>query len=344
MLDTVWLLLDDYTIKDRASIGLDIGGGSEDNANKLLFMDKSGPVLGKKAYVNSRLSTGGSWHFDIKYHGPGAYTMLHFSLPKIHHGDNFYGTGREGSKAALDMIEKDMVDQFGIEVDLLKARLSRVDMNYNVELDKPFSNYVHLLQALTKSLLALDDDLKTYVYRTGSKRRLTVIYDKIKEMAQHIDDLSKYPDYVMRIEPRLQKAQTVKAALGIETMGQLLENDGYNAAKVYMLDTIHKNVFNYTPGRMKQLMVDSLINQAKQFDDERNQWMMFIKALGIKTLIEEGGIDVAKQVARAVSNDRSYRTRRRDIDKVSTDFDIQSIDIESLYKELKDKIPPAMAV
>jgi hypothetical protein len=342
MLDTISLLLDKYSIKDRHYIGLDVGEGSEENKNKSLFVDESGPVFGKKAYVNSKVSTGGSWHFDIKYHGPAAHALVHFSLPKIHHGENFYAVGREASKSALYMVKQDMA-QYGIETNLFEARVCRVDMNYDIELDYPFINYVHLLQALTKSPLALDSDVGFYVFKTGSLRRRNVIYDKIKEMGQHTDDLSEYPEFVMRIESRLQKAQTVKKALGIETIGQLLEIDGYNTAKTYMLDTIHNKIFNYTPGPMKQLMVDSLIGQAIQFEGKRNSWGNFIKTMGIKALIEEGGIDMAKTVAKSISNtDRSYRTRKSDIEKISTDFEIQTKDLESLYRELKGKISPTL--
>lgn len=341
MLDTVQLILDSYRIPDRACINVSKGEGKAIENNKHLFTDRAGPVTGMKAYINSTLPTGGTWALDIKSLGPHCLSMVHFSVPKAHCGNNFFSVGREGARAVIDTIERDMA-QKGIEgVELLSARIARVDLAHNVELEHSFAHYAHLLQALTRSTLALDNDTQAYAYQTGTRRRLTVVYDKIAEMAQKGYDLADFPPNVMRLETRVQKAQTVRAALGLGTVRELLGQEGYNMANGYMLRTIHNKVLNYEPGAMKQLMVESLKAQAEQFKEAGGQvWGNFTKALGIKALLAEGGLEVALDLARAVSdNDRVYRRRRSEIQKVATDFQVQVKDLETLYREIKTKVP-----
>lgn len=350
MIDTVFFYLTDYEIEPKAQVKIETlpYSPAQDSSpvNPLLYRDTSGRIYeGRKAYINAELA-GGSWHFDLKRNSDTSLCFVHFSIPKIHsRGSNFYSAGREGSHAAIKAVETDM-RRYGVNTDLMKAQVSRIDLAHDIHPEHSFSHYIPLLKLLMNTAPVFDTDRETLCMRSGSKRRALVIYDKIREMHDKGQDTSPYPENAIRFEYRLQKAQSVYSQIGVNTAGELVDKDTYHNIKAELYRQLHDRLYSYEPGSMGVLVAKQLEEQLEHYRDKGGKYLdRYLKDLGLKALMEQAGRAVVEEVFRSdcdmdtdKGKKRFYRIRSN-MKRIEQDFGIQAQDLEKLYQELKGKTP-----
>jgi len=357
MIDTLFLYLTDYEIEPKAQVKINTlpysPAQESPSVNPILYRDTSGRAYeGSNAYINAELA-GGSWHFDLKRKGDVSLCFVHFSVPKIHNrGSNFYSAGREGSTAAIKAVETDM-RWYGVNTDLMKAQVSRVDLAHTIQPEYSFAHYVPLFRLLMNTAPVFDTDTGTVCMRAGSSRRALVIYDKIKEMQDKGQDTSPYPEKAIRFEYRLQKAQAVRSQIGVNTTSELMDKDTYHNVKAELYRQLHDRLYRYEPGNMGVLVANHLQEQLGHFKGRGGKRYTYnwLVALGYQVLLEKAGRAVVEEVFRkdcqpevSEAGRKRFQRHKSELKKVEQDFGIQSQNLERLYQELKDKTPVPMFV
>ena len=74
----------------------------------------------------------------------------HFSVPKVHNGENYYSVGRDGTQAVIKNFG-DLLEDTGIKTNIDRAHFSRIDTFKNVITDEPFMTYSPLFSSLKAS-------------------------------------------------------------------------------------------------------------------------------------------------------------------------------------------------
>jgi hypothetical protein len=150
MLDTVKVFIPDYSIKPDNNLEVQparFNAGTGEKLNEsLLFQNSSGMnFYGSRAFLNSE-----KFNLDLKPYAfaeHGTACFLHFSVPKVHYGDNYYSVGEQGTEAVFNQVEKELAEN-GFNCSLKEADFSRIDTFKNIEPEEPFETYSALFSLL----------------------------------------------------------------------------------------------------------------------------------------------------------------------------------------------------
>jgi len=219
MLDTVKLCLNDWEIKKGSPLliqpsPLNYGTGELTSCYPLWRNEEGEMEMGSKAYLNTQ-----SLNVDIKpFSQGGVQCFVHFSIPKIHNGENYYSVGKEGTQAVLKKVEGELKEA-GINTNIEEASLSRVDTFQNVITEEPFLSYSPLFSLLQASRKLRRDYGSTFLW-SNTQQELCV-YDKIEEMQKRKIDTSSYPAQTMRFEWRLLNKKKIENAIGFSKVKEL---------------------------------------------------------------------------------------------------------------------------
>jgi len=146
---------------------------------------------------------------------------IKFSLPKLLMENNYQPLSYEEMRAALGQVE-DLVRRIGVNIEVEKAGLCRLDLFRNVVMDEPSRSYAPIFKTIYIPYVT------TQSYANGvqlrNKSQSLTIYDKLAQLEAKGRSTLGVPQNALRVEWQLKKARKVQDKLGIKTVGDLLAN------------------------------------------------------------------------------------------------------------------------
>lgn len=350
MLDTVKLCLNDWEIKKGSPLliqpsPLNYGTGELTSCYPLWRNEEGEMEMGSKAYLNTQ-----SLNVDIKpFSQGGVQCFVHFSIPKIHNGENYYSVGKEGTQAVLKKVEGELKEA-GIHTNIEEASLSRVDTFQNVITEEPFLSYSPLFSFLHASRKIKRDYGSTFLW--SNTQQELCIYDKIAEMQKRKIDTSSYPSQTMRFEWRLLNKKKIENAVGFSRVRELPSNWGVFREKYR--EAWKKDIFNMNVEEVKILSAEQVRNLLEIFrnESERNYIDNLFNFWGTYRAGVEFGIEPLKIAIREIEEERGadkktinmkvYRVGKK-IQEAIRKYElhmgrVKSKTIADLYRELQGKI------
>jgi len=309
MLDTVKVYIPEFDIASDSSIEVQparFNAGTGEVVNEFpLFRTVSGKVFkGSRAFLNTDL-----FNLDIKplYSTIGCF--CHFSVPKVHNGENYYSVGEQGTEAVFNLVEAEL-RKCGFYTNLKNAQLSRIDTFKNIEPEEPFETYSALFGLLNASRRIKRSFGTTYMV-TNSQQEFCV-YDKLAEMQLHKIDTSNFPE-TMRFEHRLLNKQKISSVLGFTQVAEVFKG-GYAVIREKQKESWKENLFKYSVEEVIQLGSQELALEMEYFARKhgRNWFGYFLKSYGSFHLAQFAGVEVVEKALNCFEPDRMkvYRMKK----------------------------------
>lgn len=346
MLDTIKLQLKDYEVTGNSTLEVQparyVSGTGEVVSEFPLFRNSTGRTFyGSKAFLNNE-----KWNLTLKpvsYSTSGTACFLHFSIPKIHNGNNFYSVGEFGTEAVFNLVEQELAEN-GINTNLQRAELSRVDTFKNIQAEQSFDSYSTLFQLL-KCNRGIKRDYGTTFLLSNSQQEFTV-YDKIVEMQNRGISTSEFPENTQRYEHRLLNRNKIKSVYGFSSVNDIFRG-GYEVIRQKQVESWKQSLFSYSVEEVVSLGSKQLEQEMAFFKNKFGstwfQW--FLKSYGAYYLARFAGVEVVKTALESLEADRMkvWRTvklleqAKREIDFAKTEQNSQKT-VAELYLELKQKV------
>lgn len=248
------------------------------------------------------------WNFREEEQVQGVFVQT--SLPRLLNENNFNQLTKDQEYKAIKKLQEDL-SIHGIDTDINKAKLSRLDTFTNIATDLPFYSYSSLFDLMECSRLkqiAWNDE--SYLWK--NKEQQIIVYDKIKEL------LSKDPELrtgknknIMRIENRLLKKRKIESSLKLLTVEELLDN--YSDVKEFHKKEVTKKIFRYDFNDIKTLTENKVEAQLyfckNNFSDK---WLDgFLKMEGMRSIIEVGSVDFLLEKIETLDSDKKETAIRK---------------------------------
>lgn len=341
MLDTVKLLLEDYTVSPDNRLTVQPSSYIEGTGEKLseypLWRKGGGSVYGSKAYFNNP-------HLNLSiqpFKGSGVQAFLHFSVPKVYHGDNYFSVGREGTQAVLKIIEAELREA-GVRTDIQEASLSRVDTFNNLISEEPFLSYAPVFSLLSGSRQQRRDYGSTFLWENTQQE--LCVYDKCKEAENRGILAGTYPAQSMRMEYRLLNKRKIDKTLGFCTVKELPER--WDTVKEKHLSAWRK-LFSYEVEEVEIMASRQVSGELKYYKEKygRNYLDYYLRAVGSLTLATVAGVDIVRLALESLESERTkvWRAVKR-LDQAKAELELireepsSKKTLSTLYLELKEKI------
>jgi len=345
MLDTVKVLVPEYDIASNSSLEVQparFNAGTGEVLNEFdLFKTATGKKFkGSRAFLNTEL-----FNLDIKPYSftpSGTACFLHFSVPKVHYGENYYSVGEEGTEAVFKLVEQEL-RKHGFYCNLQEAQLSRIDTFKNIEPSEPFETYSALFSLLNASRRIKRSFGTTYMV-TNTQQEFCV-YDKLKEMQLHKLDTSGFPN-TMRFEHRLLNKNKINSIVGFTQVADLFKG-GYAVIKDKQKESWKKNLFKYEVEEVIQLGSKQLAQEMQCFESKHgSRWFSyFLKAYGAFHLAQFAGIEVVEKALLEMEAERTKVWRmKKTLEEAEQELlfyrnePVSKKTYASLYTELKEKV------
>jgi len=345
MLDTVKVYIQDYSISDSSELKIQpaqVVAGTGEVLNEVeLFRTSAGKSFhGSRAFLNTE-----KWNLDLKPFGSeylGISCFLHFSVPKVHNGENYYSVGEQGTEAVFNQVEKELQEN-GFSCSLKEADFSRIDTFKNIEPEEPFETY----SALFSLLHARRGVKRSYgtTYMVTNTQQEFCVYDKLKEMQIHKINTSAFPE-TMRFEHRLLNKRKINSVYGFSQVADMFKG-GYAVIRDKRQESWKNNLFKYSVEEVVQLGSKELAQEMKYFYSShgRNWFGYFLKSYGAFYLAQFAGSEVVELALQEFEPDRMkvYRAKKtleeaerellfyRKEEKTNKTY-------ASLYQELQEKV------
>ena len=315
MIDTLKVHLEDIEVKDGANLIIqpspyDVGTG-ELLADYPLYQDEAGKVIsGAKGYINNE-----RWNLTLRA-GLREGAFVHFSIPKLINGNNFYPTSREQASEAISQVGRELWDS-GVHCEINEGEMSRVDTFGNIQTEEAYSAYTPLFN-LMKAKRQYKRDYGTTFSWMNTQQELT-IYDKLEEMRRRGGMTEGYPDRTMRFEYRLLNKRKIQNILGFSAVKDIPERwddigEKYKSAW-------REHIFRLGVNDVELLAGEQIESELRHFKAKfgRNYFDKYLKAFGaysLSKLVTEEGLRLALE---SIERDHNFEARRK---KVSRALDV----------------------
>jgi len=348
MLDTVKVYIPEgeYSISDTSRIEVQpakIVAGTGEKLNEFqLFKTIAGRNhYGSKAFLNHAL-----FNLDLK---PLHFTenksigcFLHFSVPKVHNGNNYYSVGEQGTEAVFNHVEAEL-KKYGFYTNLNNAYFSRIDTFKNIEPEETFETYSALFGLLNASRKVKRSYGTTFL--VSNTQQEFIVYDKLKEMEIHKIDTSSFPN-TMRFEHRLLNKNKINSIVGFTQVADLFKG-GYAVIKDKRKESWRDNLFKYSVEEVVQLGSAQLAQELDWFEQRHGShyFSWFLKSYGAFHLAQFAGVEV---VEKALEIKEAERTKVWRAIKTLKEAEAELLmyrqehnsdkTYATLYEELKEKV------
>jgi len=344
MLDTIKLRLNKWDIKAGANLTIKQGNidfQTGEIKQKLLFMDStSRTIKGSGAYLNTP-----KINFDISPLRESVFAFVSFSMPKQLHETNYDAITEVELEPAIDHVQEELY-QNGIETDLSRAFISRLDINKDIQPEESIESYAKLFSLLSASRTKNKKTYNATGWLMTNARTEYAIYDKLEEMRASDRITDGLPD-TLRFEHRCLTSDKVKEFYKFTTIADL-KKYGFSAFEKKQADTWRDNFFKHDIEEIECLVESQLRMELQYFQAKhgRNYFQAYLKFRGAYLLAtSDGGIEVVKKALKNIESDRLkiYRAEKfmneavLCIEKLSP-TPINKKSLASLYNELKEKV------
>ncbi len=349
-LDKVQLLLPASEVSFRPDFPAEVGtsynaGTGEHERERDLFWNGDKFVRGSKAWLNNS-----NFHLEIVPHrdNDSSVFMLHFS-GGAYSDDNSEPMDYERTFRALCGIQSELL-QLGCSADLIAAKITRLDLARNVELDFPVSSYdlaFGLVKCRKRVNMVQHGPTGFYL---GNKQWEFGGYDKGAEMLEKGIELAACPENTLRAEMRYKKSATVRAATGCETPKDLSRN-WENFAPAFKA-SLERDVFKakIEANLDRNVAIDTLFEIVRRSGLKRES-AAFYRHLGQMQLVMLVGAEEAtRRVVEEFNIDTSSATGARQAARIrqghiDADTSLKAHAgtatgalVKDLYRELKERV------
>jgi hypothetical protein len=343
MLDSIKLCLDGYKITDdldvdvfQPTVNTKTG---ELRGHYPLLRSGSDWIRGSKAVCNLE-----ELRVTLKPFTPSEPDHIgcwaEFSVPKVVDGSNYQPADFETTKAAFASVQKQLKTQ-GIETDILKATISRLDVCKGVLTSQPYQAYAPVLGRLQGTRMATRDYGTTFLWHNGSHE--ICAYDKIEEMKRRKKNISRLPKNCVRFEYRMLTGRKLNDVLGFRTAADLIE--GFDQVKPGYITAMKKQLFRFSPAELEIRTVQDFKEDllALKRAGKRNYVAEFllIQGRGVVAQNNEAFITAVEEVSdsRATLGRTKNMLRQAQIDALSLQRESTSkLTHGDLYRELEREV------
>lgn len=234
MTDSIRLAIyDDFSISPKNSIVVEPGRviykqGEVERVDEFdLFAWENGSIQkGRKAYMNTEILQASIKQILNPQTGESKRRLsVQFSVPRILGRYNLFGTTQGETLKAVEEAKK-IVKESGINTNLDKAKIARMDLAANIEVEEDVSLYIHLLSRLQHTRI-----FKKVIYQgetvfLRNRKRQLVAYNKVAEMMSKIKGVpfSIQKMKILRFESRAMNKDKVKDWYNIESVEEFEDN------------------------------------------------------------------------------------------------------------------------
>jgi hypothetical protein len=239
------------------------------------------------------------------------------------------------------------LSELGCDFPIDDARLVRVDLAKNPELNRAVASYTPVLGAFGARKSVDKQDFGGTGFLMRNTQRQIAFYDKGAEMHAKGLDLAECPVNTLRAECRLMKGRVVRETLGAGTLPELL--GGWEKIPSAYLGSLERDVFR---PKMEEKIGASLDfwDEARFIMDSafERKWLAFTRDVGVLLLVERFGLEFAKEfVAFELVDDSTTPAGKRQIKRMHTELEkaafaikmsdsqAQGTPLQELYRELK---------
>jgi hypothetical protein len=278
-------------------------------------------VTGARAYLNSE-----HWNVTVQPRGEHAplspVCLVSFSAGKLVTGSNYEPADFATVKAASKQLESELRDA-GIETNIERAKLTRLDACRNLSMDEPFKAYHPALKIIRVTRTENFDYGTTYLIKNGVHQ--TCFYDKRVEMKRKKRKLDGLPANCLRVERRLMTGRKIRDVLGFGTVGELLE--GFEQVALAYKSALKKQVFKHSPEEIHTLTAREIGAQLDQFKARGRRYYVrdYFFAKGVAAHI--GDMDAVLLAVSNLTESRATQARLRH------QIEVAQVDALSLRKE-----------
>ena len=266
MIDTIKLKLNRLVVKDSAE--LKINNFPEELSNTFpnigynLFTTESGnKYYGKSAFFN-----GENFHLDVIHYG----SFIHLSIPKYLVVDhNYYNVSQAEARRCFNRINDDLI-KHGLQTDILKSQLCRIDLFIDISTKFPFNYYKPLFEKLHGNRLKYTT-WGTTVYFSNSRWEIS-IYDKKSQLKGKRIEIPDMPENVMRFEIKLKGKLKCNEVLKMVTLNELLNS--WNSLMPLFKKILTESIFSvYSPSQETQNSIPRYIELTENhFNTNNRHW------------------------------------------------------------------------
>lgn len=204
----------------------------------------------------------------------------------------------------LVSIQKDLKSN-GIELDYEKAKVTRLDVAHNINLNYPLNSYSNVFDSYQgkRQIKKVHDDTRYW----GNKENQFTIYDKMKElMNRDLGDMP--PSQICRGEMRLLNKDCVKRIFNSNSLGNIISDEelyvdvfnGYVKDKIFRENQLTNVQIDF--GELYQLY------EKLYFQYGNKAFQYALKSLGIHSLAEQpNGVENFIAVLKKYHNERTAR-------------------------------------
>lgn len=352
MLDTVKLCLEDFEIKRGAYLTIQpspVNYSTGELTSDFPLWDREGGGVerGSKAYLNTP-------HLNLEV-VPFAYQeeaearcFVHFSIPKVHNGENFYSVGREGTEAVFKHIEGELAEA-GVMTNIQEAHFSRVDTFQNVSTEEPFLSYSPLFSLFQASRKVRRDYGTTFLW-SNTQQELCV-YDKLEEMAHRKIETAHYPAQTMRFEYRLLNKKKIENTLGFSQVKELSPH--WEGLKTGFRQAWKKNLFSMEVEEVEVMASEQVFSEMKYFQDKygRDYLDYYLKVFGSFLIDKYIGVEPVKLAIKRLEEGKDKNTIKMKVQRAVKRLEQARQEVElirgeagksktlsTLYNELRNKV------
>lgn len=213
-------------------------------------------------------------------------------------------------QSALCIVRNRLATEYGITIDLNEAKISEIEINTNIQLSRPFSEYTHVFDFIKRAFPAkyknrknYEEDRQTTGFSVENTQLLLKFYDKLREAKILVDGSGN----LLRIEYRFKCSDKVQHSLGYTELQYLLEN--FAVAKNAFIKNVTTDILTTIPNAIKekkrqhrQTLLQAMQEQPRAFIDH---WLAITENIFDHALMEETLLDVLRKLGRKARNNRA---------------------------------------
>ncbi len=259
--------------------------------DRLLYRSGDLEVTGAKAFYNTE-----NFNLSIVPHreNDSSLVLVHFS-GGAYSDTNLEPMDEERSICAARAVQADLLEA-GCDFDVMKAKITRLDIARNVKLSHPVACYAPAFSALNCRKRVDKMDFGGTGFLVGNKSWEIGFYDKGAEMHEKGIELAVCPENTLRPEVRYKKSQTVREATGVETLADLKQK--WLGLKPSYVNSLTRDVFRPKMEAKTEATLD-FYEEARFVLDSgaQRKWQAFKGEVGLLLLVRDMGLEAAQNFA-----------------------------------------------
>ncbi len=317
----------------------------EASGQRLLYNAGGHDIYGRRASLNTD-----NFNLTITPHrdGPEAVCIVHFSAG-AYRENNLEPLDVEGCLNVATSVQSELASM-GAELDLHKAKLTRLDIARNVELSNPVDCYSPVFAALSCRKRVDRMDFGGTGFLVGNKTWEIGFYDKGAEMEEKGHERATCPVNTLRPELRLKKSRAVRDALACDSLAELPKQ--WTELRTAYRRHLTRDVFKPREEEAIERTLDAYeMATTVVAGPSVRKWQAFTRHTAPMHLVQEMGLNMAKYfVSENLDFDSSTDAGKKQLYRINRELDQAEFalknsqvsstgcKVKELHREMRDAV------